>query len=285
MSPQLSPRKKTLLKNSPQAWKDAEISLLRKIRGVCLDIDDTLSTAGKLTGEAYEALWLLKRSGFKVVPISGRPAGWCDHIARFWPVDAVVGENGAFTFFMEGGIRRRLNTPAGKNEKKNKSRLANLADKIRKKFPQVRWASDQLYREYDLAIDICEDVDPWPLQKVQSLLKLCADAGAHAKLSSVHVNAWFGHYDKQKGFDYWLSQGAPGCEDASQLKKSEWIYIGDSPNDEPMFASFKYSVGVSNLRKYLDQLNHCPTWITRGESGEGFAQMARKLVMASGSGS
>src|SRR4051794_26167289 len=91
---------------SPQLWRDASISDLKKIRGVCLDIDDTLSTSGKLTAEAFSSLWRLKEAGLKVVPITGRPAGWCDHIARFWPVDAVVGENGAFTFYMEQGVRR-----------------------------------------------------------------------------------------------------------------------------------------------------------------------------------
>mgnify|MGYP000314140842 CR=1 FL=1 len=65
--------------------------------GLLFDIDDTLTTDGRLTAEAYGALEALKRNGRIVVPITGRPAGWCDHIARMWPVDAVVGENGAFT--------------------------------------------------------------------------------------------------------------------------------------------------------------------------------------------
>src|SRR4051812_18334202 len=94
-------------------WKSVKPSELKGLVGVCLDIDDTLSTEGQLTADAYEALWRLKAAGHAVVPITGRPAGWCDHIARFWPVDAVVGENGAFTFYMEGGVRRRIDTPAG----------------------------------------------------------------------------------------------------------------------------------------------------------------------------
>src|SRR4051812_35654663 len=84
---------------------------LAQVQAICLDIDDTLSTAGKLTSEAYEALWRLKKEGLAVVPITGRPAGWCDHFARFWPVDAVVGENGAFVFFMQDGLRKRIDTP------------------------------------------------------------------------------------------------------------------------------------------------------------------------------
>jgi HAD superfamily hydrolase (TIGR01484 family) len=263
----------------PSPWQSVKPEDLRSIRGVCLDIDDTLSTSGKLTAEAYTSLWSLKNAGFLVVPITGRPAGWCDHFARFWPVDAVVGENGAFTFFMKQGVRKRMNTPAGSEEGALKDRLTELSKKILERFPHARWASDQSYREYDLAIDICEDVEPWSAPSIQELLNLCHQQGAHAKLSSIHVNTWFGEYDKRKGFEYWLSQGAPGASQ-TLARPEEWIYVGDSPNDEPMFASFKYSVGVANLKKYLPSLKHPPTWITSEISGHGFAQMAEKLVLS-----
>src|SRR5690349_20811495 len=197
-------------KKLPKPWSSAPKSQLKKIRGICFDIDDTLSTSGKLTAPAYSALWKLKSAGFAVVPITGRPAGWCDHFARFWPVDAVVGENGAFTFFMDKGIRKRINTPAGESESTLKKKLNHLSEKIVTRFPKAKWASDQQYREYDLAIDICEDVEPWTQDDVTALLALCHQDGAHAKLSSIHVNTWFGEYDKRKGFENWLSQGAPG---------------------------------------------------------------------------
>ena len=263
----------------PKAWDQASLSDLSHIRGVCLDIDDTLSTSGKITAEAYSALWALKEAGFVIVPITGRPAGWCDHIARFWPVDAVVGENGAFTFFMKDGVRRRIDTPAGASQSELKARLSSLGESVRKRFPFAKWASDQAYREYDLAIDFCEDVPPWSEADVEGLLKLCADLGAHAKLSSIHVNAWFGDYDKRKGFEHWLAQGAPGIS-GSLPERDEWLFIGDSPNDEPMFGAFTASVGVANLSRYLDRLKTPPRWITAGKSGEGFAQMARRLVDA-----
>ena len=68
----------------------------RAIRGVLTDLDDTISTHGRVKSGAYDALERLRAAGKLVIPITGRPAGWCDHIARMWPVDAVVGENGAF---------------------------------------------------------------------------------------------------------------------------------------------------------------------------------------------
>lgn len=258
---------------------------LKKVKGICLDIDDTLSTQGKLTPEAYQALWDLKRAGFAVVPITGRPAGWCDHFARFWPVDAVVGENGAFTFFMQDGVRKRLDTPsdlAPQNSKEAlRTKLGYLEQKILARFPHAKWASDQAYREYDLAIDFCEDVPAWTPAEVDELLGLCTGLGAHAKLSSIHVNAWFGDYDKRRGMEHWLSQGAPGLQ-GQPPQWNEWLFIGDSPNDEPLFASFQFTVGVANLQKYLPRLLHPPRWITTGESGHGFAEMARKMVQIKG---
>ncbi len=253
----------------------APADIFRAIRGVCLDIDDTLTTEGKLTPEAFQALWDLKRAGLYVVPLTGRPAGWCDHFARFWPVDAVVGENGAFVFLMKDGKRTRLDPPGSDPEKTK--HLEALKTSILQRFKWATWASDQLYRENDLAIDICEDVPPWSDANVQALLEHCKKAGAHAKLSSIHVNAWFGNFDKKSGFKFWLSQGA----EASVPKNlDQWIFIGDSPNDEPMFEFFKNSVGVANIAKYLDGLKFKPRWLTQGHSGAGFVEMARALLSA-----
>jgi HAD superfamily hydrolase (TIGR01484 family) len=254
-------------------WSQASTAELSQIRGICLDIDETLSTRGKLTSEAYAALWKLRGSGYRVVPITGRPAGWCDQIARFWPVDAVVGENGAFSFFMQEGRRQRVTTPNAPESPKG--RIEKLAEAVRREFPHARWASDQSYREYDLAIDFCEDVHPWPRSEVDRLVALCEREGAHAKVSSIHVNAWFGAYDKFSGFTHLLSSagtelGLPPLE--------QWLFIGDSPNDEPLFARFECSVGVANLKAFVDRLKHPPAFLTSQESGAGFVEMAEKMA-------
>lgn len=251
-------------------WEEASVSDLRPIRGVCLDIDETLSTRGKLTSRAYSALWALKEKGFAVVPVTGRPAGWCDHIARFWPVDAVIGENGAFAMYLRDGKLAREDTPGAPSFGERKQKLEGLAQSVRKRFPQARWASDQPYREFDLAVDFCEDVSPWSAADVRELVSLCEREGAHAKVSSIHVNAWFGNYDKRSGFDHWIEGRSSGRE--------SWLFIGDSPNDEPMFAHFPNSVAVSNLALFKDQLRSLPRWITRSESGEGFVEMVSRLI-------
>ncbi len=272
-------------------WNSVDPSALREIRGVAFDIDDTFSSEGLLSAEAYTALWSLKRAGFFLVPITGRPAGWCDHFARFWPVDAVVCENGAFTFFMQNGVRRRLETPGGDPDRARK--IAKLRETLLREFPGMAFASDQLYRENDLAIDFCEDVKPWPRAEVDRLVEVCAREGAHAKVSSIHVNAWYGEFDKKAGFQAWLDAGAPGLgrpfppafnvpADATPKipALSEWIFAGDSPNDEPMFHYFPNSVGVANLANFIDRLKTRPTYLTAKPSGEGFVEIAAKLLKA-----
>ena len=258
----------------PTFWNEA---ILEKVRGVCLDVDDTLSTAGKLTAEAYAALWALHEAGFVLVPVTGRPAGWCDHIARFWPVDAVVGENGAFVIMADSQRRlHQLETPARRPDKwasvAPDASIAAMQSLIQAKFPKARWASDQPYRKYDLAVDYCEDVEPWSQEEVNSVLKFARDHEINVKVSSIHLNLWIGDYDKETGFRNYLKLAR------SDLGLSEWVYVGDSPNDEPMFRMFAQSVGVANLKPYLNALDTAPQWITQRPSGAGFVEVAERLL-------
>lgn len=259
--------------------KTDQQSLLSNLKGLCFDIDDTFSSHGKITAEAFQALWDLKRAGVKLIPVTGRPAGWCDHIARFWPVDAVVGENGAFTLYMEkeGGreILRRFDTLPEPDNVVAKSKLASLRAKIEKEFLGVHFASDQAYREFDLAIDFCEDVAPWKDSEVTRLVKVCEDAGAIAKISSIHVNTWFGKYTKIEGIQKLLASDAGKKLNLPSM--DQLIFAGDSPNDEPMFGAFKESVGVANVKKFLPMMKTPPKYITSGEAGVGFAELARFL--------
>lgn len=250
------------------------------MRGVCLDIDDTLSTHGKLTAQAYQALWKLHEAGFWVLPITGRPAGWCDLIARFWPVHAVVGENGGFSMEMEpreGGAQssnRVLRTRFTNEEawRITERELPKLRADILQHFPHVKFASDQAYRKFDLAVDFCEDVEPWSDSEVLRLKRFCEERGANAKVSSIHLNTWFGDFDKCRGFEVWQNRH-PEAPTAS-----EWLFIGDSPNDEPLFHYFPMSVGVANVKKFLPQMKSPPTFLTDLPSGQGFCEMAEQLL-------
>src|SRR3989304_1005186 len=156
-----------------------------RIRGVLFDIDDTLTTDGRLTAAAYAAMENLHGARLLVIPITGRPAGWCDHIARMWPVDAVVGENGAFYFtFAQGRLEKRFQEDAA-----------------------ARAAKRELFAER-----FGQDLD---------------------------------------------------------AANREVVFVGDSPNDAPMFGFFENSVGVANVRRFAARLAAAPKFVTQAEAGGG----------------
>jgi HAD superfamily hydrolase (TIGR01484 family) len=249
------------------------------IRFVFTDIDDTLTLAGRLPAEAYSAMERLERAGLHVVPITGRPAGWCDHIARMWPVAGVVGENGAFWFRHEAAagklVRRFLQDEATRAD--NRRRLQALAKRILAEIPGTALASDQLYREADLAIDFCEDVRPLPDQAVDRIVALFEAAGATAKVSSIHVNGWFGTYDKLTMTRIFVAE-CFACE--LDEVSGESVFLGDSPNDQPMFARFEQSIGVANVRRFLGRMAVHPRYVTERPGGFGFAEAAAALLAA-----
>jgi HAD superfamily hydrolase (TIGR01484 family) len=252
---------------------------LRSIRAVLTDIDDTLTTHGRLPAVAYAALERLQQSGVKVVPITGRPAGWCDHIARMWPVDGVVGENGAFYFRYDAKAKRmqRVYAQDDATRKGNVARLHALADQALKQFPGTAIASDQAYREIDVAIDFCEDVPALPLSTAQAIAEMFHHAGAEAKVSSIHVNAWFGDHNKLSMSLRMLSD-CLGLDSAAA--KNVVAYCGDSPNDAPMYSYFPLGIGVANIKALAHLMPHLPAFVTPSEGGEGFAEFAEKLLAA-----
>jgi HAD superfamily hydrolase (TIGR01484 family) len=245
--------------------------------GVCTDIDDTLTTHGRLTAQAYAALERLRAAGKRVVPITGRPAGWCDHIARMWPVDAVVGENGAFYMRYDTASRRLVKRFLADDatRRANRARLAAVAQRILAAVPGCALASDQLYREADLAIDFCEDVPPLSRAAVDRIVALMEAEGMTAKVSSIHVNGWFGNYDKLTMTRTLLAEAFAIDLDA---ERERWIFVGDSPNDAPLFAHFPHSVGVANVRGFADRIATLPAYVTVGEAGAGFAELALALL-------
>lgn len=251
----------------------APLPPITKLKGILCDIDDTLTWEGRLVPSAFAALGHLQERGLRVIPITGRPAGWVDQIARLWPVDGVVGENGGLWAWM-GPRKLEVRFLQGIGERDtNRARLNALADQILRDIPGCALASDQAYRALDLAIDFCEDVEPLGEADIARIVSMFTAAGARCKVSSIHVNGWFGAFDKLSGVRHLLRDR--WNED---LEPEEWIYVGDSPNDEPMFAQFPHSVGVANVSHFLPRMLHWPTWITEANGGHGFAQLAQLIL-------
>jgi HAD superfamily hydrolase (TIGR01484 family) len=253
------------------------IGVRRAIRGVLADIDETLSTRGRITAEAYAALERLHAAGKRVIPVTGRPAGWCDHIARMWPVDAVVGENGAFYMRYDEPAHKLVKrfVVDDKTRRADRSRLAAIGERIVAAVPGCALASDQLYREADLAIDFREDVPELPRAAVERIVALMEAEGMTAKVSSIHVNGWFGAYDKLSMTRMLFAEGFGVDLDR---EREQYVFVGDSPNDAAMFGYFPNAVGVANIREFAERIGTLPVYVTQRKAGAGFAELVQALL-------
>jgi len=251
----------------------------RGIVGVLTDIDDTLTTDGRLTPDAYSALCSLARAGIRVVPVTGRSAGWAHMVAKTWPVAAVVAESGGLYLYVDpadGRLHQRMHASA-ERVNADRARLRSCAQRVMAAVPGLAPASDNAYRLVDLALDYCEELPRVPPAEVERAMKMFRDAGFSARASSVHVNAWAGVFDKAPTA---LACLAERFGDAGPEAIARWAFIGDAPNDASMFAAFPNSVGVANILPHLASLPRPPAYVTRGASGEGFVEFARHLLAA-----
>jgi HAD superfamily hydrolase (TIGR01484 family) len=265
-------------RHAPQPLSAAPASGLAALRYVLTDIDDTLTEDGRLPALAYAAMESLARAGLSVVPVTGRPAGWCDAIARQWPVAAVVGENGALWYAEDRAARRMIRWQAQNEPSRlaNRDRLMALAGEAMAAVPGTRLASDQPFRLFDAAVDFAEDAGPLPLEEAARIAAVFEAGGAQAKVSSIHVNAWFGDWDKRAGIEnLFAARFAPLHTVLDQV-----AFLGDSPNDAPLFAAIPFSVGVANVLPFLDRIASAPAYVTEAPGGRGFAEFARALLAA-----
>ena len=245
---------------------------ISKLKYVLCDIDDTITLHGKLTAAAYNAIWALHDRGINVIPVTGRPAGWCDLIIREWPVRAVVGENGAFVYYSDGAHVKTFTHPSVAEEETHRK-----LDEVRKAclagVPGCRVSRDQFARIYDLAIDFNEDPPYLGLEAAEKIRDICVSLGAEAKVSSIHVNAWYGDYNKVSMARLFLTE-VLGETDITE----SCIFFGDSPNDEPMFEYFPISCAVANILPFKDKLTHLPSFVASKEGGDGFAEAVEFIL-------
>ena len=249
----------------------------RDIVGVLTDLDDTLTTAGRLTPSAYAALCALQAAGLHVIPVTGRSAGWAHMILRTWPVAAIVAESGGLWLHRDPGSGRTVRNFHAPPAEVARARhaLQARARQVLEAVPGLAPASDNEFRLVDLALDHCEEVAPAGEAAVAQALGMFRDAGFSARASSVHVNAWAGAFDKASSALDCLRTLFPGS-----CAPERWAFIGDAPNDESMFAAFPVSLAVADIRPHLPSLGHRPAFVTDAASGAGFEAFARHLLAA-----
>ena len=272
----------------------------RRLIGLFTDIDDTLTTEGAITPDALAALFALKAAGLHVIAITGRPAGWSEPFAfgdparglAPWPVDAIVAENGAVALLGYGAYAKVSgeNTPGRTatlpdalskryqqdtlTRRSNFAKLQAAAAQILREVPGATLAQDSAGRETDIAVDHSEFTQLPPAQ-IEQVVGIMRATGMQVSVSSIHINGWFGEHDKLSGAR-WIVRELFGRHLDDELDR--WAFVGDSTNDQAMFRAFGNSVGVANVRRFEAELTDPPRYVTEGERGAGFTQVAHAVL-------
>ena len=270
------PREPAVSVAHPQPLTALPAPVWRRVAGIMTDIDDTLTADGRLDPAAHEALRALGAARVPVIAITGRPLGWSEPFARAWPLAAIVAENGAVALIPDGDALRTEFAQDEATRRHNAARLRQVAQRLLREVPGATLARDSAGRVTDIAVDHSEfaHLDAAAIGQVVALMQA---EGMNATVSSIHVNGWFGEHTKLSAA-HWMLRRLYGRELAGEIGR--WIYVGDSTNDQAMFGAFPLSVGVANLRRFAAELHTWPAYITAGERGEGFAEVARALLAA-----
>jgi HAD superfamily hydrolase (TIGR01484 family) len=279
--------------NSPALPPFVQMSDLKGIVGLFTDVDDTLTRDGKLSPETFATLWQLRAAGLPVVPVTGRSYGWAHMMLAQWPIDAVIAESGGLYLTRKGSEHKDSETLASSGTRahstlktvffddsdkvrRDRARLMDVCAEVLLRYPQLRFASDNVLRQVDVAIDYCEDIPRVSMTLVNEVIQILRQAGFQARNSTVHINAWCGDFDKgPMALKYLKEDFAVSTEEAQK----HWAFIGDAPNDRSMFALFPKSIAVANIVPFLsDWHQDRPTWRTQASHGEGFVETAQLLL-------
>lgn len=261
----------------------------RQIIGVFTDIDDTLTTDGVITADALQALHALKAAGYAVIALTGRPVGWSEPFAMEWPVDCIVAENGSVALFPCQIPSNNSHSPAQNMRRvlsksyqsdaatraHNSLHLKHVLARIEREVRGAHRSTDTAGRETDIAIDHSEFTH-LPPEMISQVVQIMQSEGLQATVSSIHINGWLGSHNKLQGAQ-WIIRELYQRDLAQEMQR--WAYVGDSTNDQLMFEAFDNSIGVANIARFLPELEFSPRYVTQGERGVGFAEVAACLKL------
>jgi len=253
----------------------------RSLVGLCFDVDDTVTTHGTLDPDAYRSLFALRESGLRLIAATGRPLGFAEIIARTWPVDAAVGENGAGFIARVGKLMRTAYWDPVELRVSQQVALRALRARVERELPHVSVSSDGWARRCDLAFDIGEHVE-LPPHEVEQLVSILGADGARVSVSSIHAHAQLGTHDKARGIE--LAAAELWGMAAAEVRE-RFFFVGDSGNDAAGFSAFALSAGVANVARHLHRLPVAPKFVASREFGAGFAEIAARIVALRGGAS
>jgi len=257
-------------------WSQASAARLAGLTGVLTDIDDTLTRDGAIEPAALDGLKGLAANGVPVIAVTGRPSGWSEPFALSWPVAAIVAENGGVMLRAADGSLQRDFVQAPDERAANLARLQACAAAVLREVAGSMLASDSAGRLTDIAVDHSEFARLSPAQ-IDAVAAVMRTHGLNATVSSIHVNGWIGDHSK------WTAAGwAVAAATGRAFDPAAWLYVGDSTNDQLMFERVPLSVGVANIARFWAELHVKPAYVTAGERGQGFAEVAAALLAARG---
>jgi hypothetical protein len=247
-------------------------NLFADVRFVLTDMDDTLTFEGRLSAATYESLERLRAAGVRVIPVTAAPAGWCDQMARMWPIDSVIGENGGLFFHRaaEGREIHREFWHGGAAREAASERLDEIGASVLAELDFASFADDQPFRLTSLTFN-----RPAEPERRAELVAALRRRDACVTANDLWILAWVGGYDKLSMARRVL---ASAYEIDVDIDKNSILYCGDSTNDAPMFAHFHHTIGVSTVRRFLSDIPVPPRWITEGPGGAGFVEAARAVL-------
>lgn len=256
----------------PLASLSSEVA--RSLTGLFFDLDDTVLTRGVLTLDAYRALWSLHEAGLHLVAVTGRPSGWGEVVARQWPIDGAITENGAAHVVREGeGVSVVVDGDAA-TRAVTRQRLDELVREVSARVPEARLSDDVHARITDVTWDIGER-QRLPPDRVAAIVAVATERGARTTRSSVHVHASYERDDKASGAVRFAHVRFGEDAGAALVR---WAFVGDSGNDAPCFGAFRTTFGVANVRSHLQHLAVPPRFVARQERGAGFAEIAAAIL-------
>uniref|UniRef100_A0ACD5GRT2 HAD family hydrolase n=1 Tax=Desertifilum tharense IPPAS B-1220 TaxID=1781255 RepID=A0ACD5GRT2_9CYAN len=246
------------------------LQVFQAVRLVATDMDGTLTVGGKFTPALVQSFLDLAAVGHSVLIVTGRSAGWVSGLVSYLPIAGAIAENGGL-FYRLNSEQPVLLTPIA-DLKAHRQQLQEMFRQLQAEFPQLQESIDNAFRLTDWTFDVA-GLSPDILDRLRDRTQ---QAGWGFTYSSVQCHIKPADQDKAKGLLQVLGHYFPN------VSVSEVVTVGDSPNDSSLFNRdlFPHSVGVANVREYLDRLNDRPRYITQSPEGLGFGELAKLLIAA-----
>jgi HAD superfamily hydrolase (TIGR01484 family) len=240
---------------------------LPDIQLIAADIDGTLTRQGKFTPELLQAIDQLNRQGIKLLLVTGRSAGWVSAVNNYLPVAGAIAENGGIYFNQAGefDFLTRID-----QLETHRSQLATRFWELQEIYPQIEESIDNQFRITDWTFDVAGLSN----RELTQIAAKCQTWGYSFTFSTIQCHIKPLHQDKGVAIRQVLRQYFP------EIKPTQIITVGDSPNDVNMFdrSYFPHSVGVANIADYASQLAHQPQYLTKLPEVAGFGELVNLLT-------